>query len=160
MNSKDFVDDFTLPYTGSMRRLTAYLIDIFPIITLVIISFYYLSDLAEVWGKYVQSGKGPSERADFLTYRNKIRSISFALWILYCLFAEASSWQGTLGKRLMGIKVVDQNGLPLTFQHSLKRNAAKVFSYLLLFVGFIVIIFDSKKRGWHDRAALTFVVDR
>jgi uncharacterized RDD family membrane protein YckC len=60
----------------------------------------------------------------------------------------------------MGIKVVDENGDRMTLSKSVGRNLSKVLSYFVIFLGFIWILFDKKKQGWHDKINKTFVVNK
>lgn len=59
----------------------------------------------------------------------------------------------------MGIKVVNEYGERLTIQRSLMRNSTKVISQFALYIGFIWILFDKKRQGWHDKIAKTLVVE-
>ena len=73
---------------------------------------------------------------------------------------EASGIQATLGKIVIGAKVVDANGEKLTFGKATGRHFAKFISTLLLFVGYIMVAFDERKRGLHDIMAGTYVISR
>lgn len=80
--------------------------------------------------------------------------------IIVCLYhaiLESSDLQGTLGKKYSKIKVIDENGETITFPKALIRIILKFFSLLLLFSGFIVIIFRKDRKGLHDILAKTFV---
>lgn len=79
---------------------------------------------------------------------------------LYCSLMEASGIQATLGKIVIGAKVVDANGEKLTFGKATGRHFAKFISTLLLFVGYIMVAFDERKRGLHDIMAGTYVISR
>ena len=69
------------------------------------------------------------------------------------------SWQGTIGKKLLKIKVeADDDMRDIKFQRVVSRNLFKVVSIGLLFSGFVLIMFDQKKRGLHDRMAGTVVI--
>ncbi len=59
----------------------------------------------------------------------------------------------------MGIKVVDENGDKITLGKSLGRNTSKILSYSVISLGFIWILFDKKKQGWHDKINRTYVVN-
>jgi uncharacterized RDD family membrane protein YckC len=50
------------------------------------------------------------------------------------------------------------DGQPLTFVIALVRGLAAGFSVVVLFLGFLWIIWDKDKQGWHDRIAGTVVV--
>ena len=68
---------------------------------------------------------------------------------------------GTPGKLVMRLQLVDeQTGGPV----SLRQGALRYFGYFLAILpfglGFLWIVFDSKKRGWHDLFAGTVVVKK
>lgn len=73
-----------------------------------------------------------------------------ALYILYNTLLETSAWHGSLGKRLLSLKVVDMQDTKTTLLHSLLRNTLKFLSLALLFVGFLMIRFSMKRQGLHD----------
>ena len=73
---------------------------------------------------------------------------------------EGSAYQGTLGKYLTGIKVIDDSGNPITPVIALKRNLTKFVSIAAFGLGFIWILFDGKNQGWHDKIQRTYVVKR
>jgi uncharacterized RDD family membrane protein YckC len=76
----------------------------------------------------------------------------------YFVFLESSEWQSTIGKKLLGMKVVDENYQRITPVKALIRFVISYFSMAILCLGYIWIIFDDKKQGWHDKAAGTYVV--
>ncbi|MBN1263389.1 MAG: RDD family protein [Candidatus Pacebacteria bacterium] len=68
-------------------------------------------------------------------------------------------FQATLGKMILGLKVVSQDRKKLVFFQVLLREwIGKLFSCLVLFLGFAWVIFDRKKQGWHDKIAQTLAV--
>lgn len=142
------------------KRIGAYLIDIVPIAIIVFGIFYLFYDFDQTLKAYFNRGTNIEPRTTFLKERNRIREVSFLVWVVYCILMEASKKQGTFGKVLMGIKVVDENKKRLTLLQSIKRNTSKIVSYLFLFIGFIWIFFDKNKQGWHDKLSKTFVVEK
>lgn len=69
------------------------------------------------------------------------------------------TWKGqTLGKRACGIKVISRDGCHPTLGQSFGRALAKILSTLTLWVGYLMIPFDDRKRGLHDRLARTLCV--
>jgi len=147
-----------LPVAGVGRRVAAYVVDIVPITLALSTVFYFFFGLDETLSNYFGNLGNQEARAQFLLERNRIRDLSFLVWVIYGAILEASPLHGTLGKKLLGIQVVDGSGRPLTFKRSLGRNAAKLLSYLPLALGFIWIVFSKKRQGWHDRLAKTWVV--
>jgi uncharacterized RDD family membrane protein YckC len=64
----------------------------------------------------------------------------------------------TPGKKLMGIKVIRTDGKHLSYTKSLLRWFGYFLSFSVFFLGFVWIIFDRKKQGWHDKLVDSKVV--
>ena len=77
--------------------------------------------------------------------------------ILYFAGMESSSRQGTLGKMAVGIKVGNARGEQLSFANALGRYFAKIVSTIILYIGFMMVGWDKKKQGLHDKIAGTYV---
>lgn len=144
-------------YRASLfRRIAAYLLDILPI-TLAIGAIYWAAyGLDEAFTAYLADRQ--TGRAEFLSLRNEVRDRSFLLWILYGFAMDASPWQGTLGKQILGLRVVDEYGDRITWTASLVRNLTKLLSVLPFGLGFWWAAFSKKRRTWHDLLAHTHVV--
>jgi uncharacterized RDD family membrane protein YckC len=69
-----------------------------------------------------------------------------------------SQWGTTLGGRIMGIKVVDAGGQPLSVGAAAVRWVVSLASALVLLIGYLWAFWDGKKQTWHDKAAGSFVV--
>jgi len=82
------------------------------------------------------------------------------LFLLYFPLCESSRYQGSFGKYILGMKVVDEHGKRLSFGRSLGRSIAKIFSYSIASIGFLMIAFTDKKQGLHDIIASTYVIRR
>ena len=82
-----------------------------------------------------------------------------AYW-LYFAMQESGTHQATLGKRAIGIKVVDLGGGPVGFAQATGRHFAKILSGCILYIGFIMAAFTEKKQGLHDMMANTLVVKK
>jgi uncharacterized RDD family membrane protein YckC len=80
------------------------------------------------------------------------------LKFLYGVVADCSAAQGTAGKRLLNIRVTDMLGQRISFGRSLGRNAAKIFSVIPCFFGYLYSFLNRKQQCWHDIAANTLVI--
>lgn len=120
-------------YAGFSRRLLAHNIDLIPMLL-----FLYLVSLII-----------PNTGFDWLFFS--------VIYLLYNGIFETSGLQGTPGKKWSKIRVVSDRG-PLSFFQSLVRNSCKFLSLILFFGGFILILFDHKKKGLHDYLARTLVL--
>lgn len=78
-------------------------------------------------------------------------------WLYYALM-ESSSFQATLGKIALEIKVTDLEGKKLSFGKATARHFGKIISALVFSLGFLMIAFTRKKQGLHDIIAGTLVV--
>ena len=80
------------------------------------------------------------------------------LMVLYFLYAEVN-WGGTLGKRILGLRVQTVKGGRITYGQSLIRNISKIHPLLLLLDWLIGIVTPGDKRQkYSDRMAGTVVV--
>ncbi|NOV00342.1 RDD family protein [Paenibacillus planticolens] len=67
----------------------------------------------------------------------------------------------TLGKMILGVRVVRNDGKPLSWGAVLLREiVGKFVSGIILLIGYIIAGMDSEKRALHDRMAGTRVVKK
>ncbi len=64
----------------------------------------------------------------------------------------------TLGMRAWRLRLVSDDGDKVTLRQALVRYAVAILSWLVLGLGFLWILFDGKKRAWHDIASRTRLV--
>lgn len=75
----------------------------------------------------------------------------------YFLFFFTVTGQ-TIGKRVIGLRVVAADGGRLPVRRAALRLAGYVLSALPFYYGFVAMLFDGRRRAWHDRLARTLVV--
>jgi len=85
-------------------------------------------------------------------------ALAFVGQWLYEALLTSSSWQGTIGKRVLRLKVVDEAGNRIGFGRATGRFFAKILSSMFLYIGFIMIGFTERKTGLHDMLAGTKVL--
>ena len=69
------------------------------------------------------------------------------------------TWRGqTLGKMAMGVKIVKTDGSPIGIGRAILRYIGYLVSTIIIFIGYLMIAWDSKKQGLHDKIAGTYVV--
>ena len=78
-------------------------------------------------------------------------------WLWFTV-PESSAWQGSLGKKLLGIKVTDEQGQRIGFGRANARYWGKLVSTITLGVGFLMVAFTRRKQGLHDIIAGTLLV--
>ena len=83
--------------------------------------------------------------------------ILLLLWGAY--FAIFWGYTGqTPGKKIIGIKVVMEDGSPLTPKTAFNRFVGYSVSASAFFLGFLWALFDAKGQTWHDKMANTIVI--
>ena len=83
----------------------------------------------------------------------------FATFLYYGIF-EGSSLHATLGKRICGLIVVDERGIPIGPGKAFLRSLCRLLSGLILCIGYIIGLADPEGKALHDKLAGTFVANR
>src|SRR5579863_4896068 len=91
---------------------------------------------------------GPSDQV----HGSRTVCIAFGLFCLYSAWLESSKQQATLGKRLVGILVEDNNGKRISFPRALLRSIMQYTG-----IGYLLVPFTERKQGLHDLMAHTQV---
>jgi uncharacterized RDD family membrane protein YckC len=79
-------------------------------------------------------------------------------WFIYFGLMESGPWQATVGKRLLGLKVICARGDRLSRSQAFKRALCKPASLWPLLIGIFAIALSSKKTAFHDKLCSTLVV--
>ena len=78
----------------------------------------------------------------------------------YFAVFESSQYQATLGKRIMGLCVVSEEGCRISLNQAMFRLIMKHKSVILFMAGFLIQPFTAKKQALHDMSAGTIVVKK
>lgn len=132
----------TTPYGGFWVRFAAYMVDG------VLIGLASIA-VALVWA----AAFGIQATTD----SNLLSLLLLAGGQLYHAYFVSSEKMATPGKRWCGLYVTDLEGKRLGFGRALWRNVAALFSYLTLYIGFIMAGFTERKQALHDKIAGTLV---
>jgi uncharacterized RDD family membrane protein YckC len=85
-----------------------------------------------------------------------VAMVGYAVWAIY-LFTRGT----TPGKNMLGMDVVDEHGQPASVWRMMLREwIGKFISSVVFGLGFLWILFDRDRQGWHDKLASTYVVVR
>ncbi|CAN5145380.1 hypothetical protein BH09BAC6_BH09BAC6_16110 [soil metagenome] len=85
---------------------------------------------------------------------------AFGIVILYHSIFEATPLRGSLGKKIIGLAVVDANGKRLSLPKALLRNVSRVVSTLPLWIGYFAVLWTDHRQAWHDQIAKTYIIKR
>ena len=130
---------------GFLIRAAAYLVDAF-LLSFVGGAFPYLV--------IVTSSPGPNGQSS-----TAIGSASLLVSFIYFVFFWTKfGGSRTLGMRLFGLRVVADDGGQVAVLEAVVGWIGLWISFALCFIGVLWVAGDSRKQGWHDKMAHTFVV--
>jgi uncharacterized RDD family membrane protein YckC len=84
--------------------------------------------------------------------------VGFLIGVAYQWYFLTQNNGQTLGKSVMGIRVVKINGEPLQATDAIVRYIGYYINTFVFGLGWIWALFDANKQGWHDKLAQTLVV--
>jgi uncharacterized RDD family membrane protein YckC len=147
-------------YGGFWIRLLAELIDR-AVIGVAALPFFFILILPSVLRviKVAQENREPTPEmvmAIISTIFVYVLVVIVGQW-LYESLLTSSSWQGTIGKKALRLKVVDEAGNRISFARATGRFFAKFLSRLMMSIGYLMIAFTERKQGLHDMIAGTLV---
>lgn len=152
----------TYQFAGFGRRLVAYSIDGF-IISIILIFLMVVAGVAYFAGSIAGDGSAimaqiadPDQMASFTVW---IWLLSLLANIGYFTYFHGATGR-TPGKMLLGLQVVSVDGKPISFGTAFLRSVGYLVSSIVFCLGYIWIIFDKRKQGWHDKIAGTLVIIR
>jgi uncharacterized RDD family membrane protein YckC len=137
-------------YAGFWLRFAAALIDCLALF----MQFCWIVLIVIIIGKLVGVTKGYEVSVELLP-----PVISVATWLYFALM-ESSSWQATLGKKILRLYVTDLQGRRLTLSRATGRTFAKYLSSMTAGIGYILCGFTEKKQALHDIVANCLVLRR
>jgi uncharacterized RDD family membrane protein YckC len=142
-------------YAGFWLRFAAAMIDG----VLIIAVFCPIGFALGAMGAATGADGNEAGQAAFAGIQLIFQIFSLIVGWLYEALLESSSWQGTVGKKVLGIRVTDMDGNRISFGRATGRHFAKLLSQMICFVGFIMVAFTERKQGLHDMIAGTLVLE-
>ncbi len=147
------------PYAGFWRRAVALMIDSFIVsIPCTVVYAVIMGALALRLG----ARNTPAAEADvafaMIGSLMLMQVLVAAIFWLYFALMESGKSQATLGKKIMGIKVVGADGGRISFARATGRTFGKYLSYMILNFGYYMAGYTKKRQALHDLMADTFVV--
>jgi uncharacterized RDD family membrane protein YckC len=121
------------PRADTGKRFLAYLIDV----VIILVPLFILIAIAPGLG----------------------RLVGFVAGLAYFVYFDGSPSGQTVGKHVMGIRVVDfQTGGSLDYGKAFVRAVGRIVAGFLCGLGYFWAIWDPQHQGWHDKIAGTVVV--
>ena len=151
------IKPFTLPVEAApgnlLRRLVAALIDLAPLMLLCTATF----GVPEMTPEDVQEILKNPQSIPLSVALASVASLS--LYVVYCILME-KRFGRTLGKKLMGLRVVGDEARPLTWREAAMRNMLKIveLSMPFFFILLILPLFNRNRQRLGDMIARTAVI--
>lgn len=143
----DTTEEFDRNYAGFWMRFWAYLADliiVFSINGILLLPFKFIND-----GEAIDVG--------FWTVAGIIGVV-----VLYLYFLLMTKWLGqTLGKMIFGLRVIQKDEKPLTWNDLIFREVVGRFLYRVFFftgIMYLIVAFTPQKQGIHDMIGATRVI--
>ena len=152
-----------ITYAGFWLRFLAWVLDEAMLFGIGFLILGRLASFAHLSGIF--SGFDPLDEAD-----NWLDALGFGATAFYFLFfffitwlyhaaMESSAWQGTLGKRALGIIVTDMSGRKIDFWRATGRFFSRLVTDMIpLGIGYFLAGFTERKQALHDLLASTLVL--
>ena len=136
-------------YAGFWIRVVAYLIDSILLVTVQSVLSLLINLTIGMLG--IATDGDPAINTVIWLF-GAVLSISYAVFFIgYC--------GQTPGKMALRIKVIRTDGSPVNYgRAALREVLGKFISSILLGIGYLMVAFDSRKQGLHDKIADTFVI--
>ncbi len=135
-------------YAGPLTRLLAFVIDSLIVttgFTVIVAGATYLMEL-------LTNREAPTGRGLWYT-------VGFVIWAFLYLWLSVAIFGKTLGKTVMGVRVVASDGsVGLHSRQALVRALSYPLSFVIVGIGLIGVVFGRERRAWHDHFAGTAVV--
>lgn len=133
-------------YAGFWMRVGANFVD-----STIITLLFWIANLIIVI--IIGADNFKSGEADYVT----VNIIEGAIALAYFV-AMTHKYGGTLGKMVMGIKVISDKSQALSLWQVFVREISKIVSFLIIFIGYMMVGWTKRKQGLHDKFAKTLVV--
>lgn len=140
-------------YAGFATRLIAWLIDWLLLTIIISASAAVIGFLGQALKINEILGLGEGIRLLVLVIGAVLAAIAPISYNIACWMLAGQ----TVGKWVMGLRVVRTNGQRVGFWAAVRRQIGYWLSSIL-FLGFAWILFDNRRQGFHDKLAGTFVV--
>ena len=134
-----------IPYAGFFPRLAAFLFDFALFIPLVVLL---------VFGRAYMYSVLPHVESSRINTLFLLLPLVFPLYNVILLHRRGT----TFGKKFLKLQIVSDTNTPLTFSQIILRELLGKFISSFFCIGYIWVLFDSKKQGFHDMIAGTYVI--
>lgn len=146
------------PHAGFISRAIAFVLDIIAMTVAVLAAVALVQALLGFFTLYGLVGQRVVQSSPF---RDIVFAVLALIGVVIAIGYPVGFWVllgQTPGKLLMGVRIARVNGQPLTVRRALLRYLGYWLSAIPLGLGFLWVLVDDQRQGWHDKLAGTYVV--
>jgi uncharacterized RDD family membrane protein YckC len=144
-------------YAGFASRVVAFSIDLFALMIALVVAFVFVRGIVSIFNldQLFQTLLGTTGHATLQMVASGVLGtlVACLYWIFGWTFLGA-----TVGKIVMGMRVVGPGGSRVGFWRSLRRVIGYFISAFFLGLGFLWVVFNKRHHDWADKLAGTSVV--
>jgi uncharacterized RDD family membrane protein YckC len=149
-------------YSGFLSRLFAFFTDVVIISLIGLVLYWLISAILYQFTGFSIYACPSLDSFNLKVMTCRAASLGFSAFLtgfplVYLLFFWILTGQ-TIGDYAMGIRVVRTNGRRMNLVSGALRIAGYFLCFLSLGLGFLWILVDDRRQGWHDKLARTCVI--
>jgi uncharacterized RDD family membrane protein YckC len=149
-------------YSGFLSRIFGFMVDVFILIVINLVLYLLVYALLMRFTDFELNACPTQDTFSLRVMTCQITSWGFNAYlalfpVLYFLFFWTLTGQ-TLGDYAAGVRVVRTDGRRVGLISGLLRCFGYLFCFLTLGLGFLWILVDNRRQGWHDKLAGTCMI--
>jgi uncharacterized RDD family membrane protein YckC len=158
--AEPFASGAALVYGGFWRRFWSHLIDRFLLgVVLMPVSFLvFVPMMANESIDWTDTDLPAEALAGLMGGILTLAILALLASWLYFALMQSSSRQATLGQLALGLRVTDLEGRRVSFARAAGRQFATLLTGLTFGIGYLTVLFKTRKQTLHDLVAGTLVV--
>jgi len=150
-------------YAGFLSRAVALIIDmLFISISILAVTWFVTTLLQQFLGVSLNACPANTERWNLILYLcegSRIFLLGFGILFGPVYFIALWTLTGqTIGKYVMGVRIVRLNGHHVNLLAAIIRYIGYFVSLIPFGLGFFRVLISDRRRGWHDQMAGTCVI--
>ena len=147
-------------YAGFISRFLAFLVDILVIVLSIVVVGATISLILNFFGLTAiidQIEASSTIQGSILRWITAVWGVTVVAFLYFTISWTVTSGK-TLGKGLLGLRIVPMNGQRMTLLRAILRYIAFWIAVLAFGLGVLWILVSNERKGWHDKMAKTCVI--
>jgi uncharacterized RDD family membrane protein YckC len=139
-------------FAGFVSRSAAFVIDIFVVVAILAVAGMFYTAMTDIFfiDRFFDRLIGTEAMTTLRAIVGGLAAfvVAAGYWIVAWMVTGE-----TLGHAILGVRVLHRDGKRINFWQALRRLLGYVLSMLSVGLGFLWILIDNRRDGWHDKIA-------